>query len=269
MDSNITYQASDGLAAGVMIVIWLFAIALAVLAIIGLWKTFHKAGLPGWAAIIPFYNEYNIVKMSNRPVWFFWAMLGCSLFAWIPVLGFILIIGLTVLWVFIALDIAANFGQGTGFAILLIIFPSIMFLILGFGSAQYNRVAAPGSAGFGSPPMPASGGYTAAPPQPPAANTYAAPPAPPAPPAAPVTPAQTAAAPVTPVTPTAPVTPPVMPPVTPTEAPAAETAVTEPPAAAPEAAPEAADAAAPEAPAAPEVPPAPPASSPPPPPPLA
>ena len=58
-------------------------------------------------------------------------MLGCSLFAWIPFLGWLLIIGMIVLWVFVALDIAANFGQGTGFAILLIIFPSIMFLILG------------------------------------------------------------------------------------------------------------------------------------------
>ena len=265
MDSNVTYEVNNGLAAGVMIVIWLFALALAVLVIIGLWKTFRKAGLPGWAAIIPFYNEYNVVKMSNRPIWFFWAMLGCSLFAWIPFLGWLLIIAMIVLWVFVALDIAANFGQGTGFAILLIIFPSIMFLILGFGSAQYNRVAAPGSAGFGSPPMPAGAGYAAAPPQPPAAGTYAAPPAPPAPPAAPVTPSATPAA---PVTPTAPVTPPV----TPAEAPAAETAVTEAPAAAPEAAQEAAtevaDAAVPDAPAAPDVPPTPPASSPPPPPPL-
>jgi hypothetical protein len=256
MDSQITYQASNGLAAGVLIVIWLFAIAWAVLAIIGLWKTFHKAGLPGWAAIIPFYNEYNVVKMSNRPIWFFWAMLGCSLFAWIPFLGWILVIGIIVLWVFVALDIAANFGQGTGFAILLIIFPSIMFLILGFGSAQYNRVAAPGSAGFGSPPMPAGGGYSAAPPQPPAAGTYAAPPAPPAPPATP----QTAAAPVMPSGPAQPVTPaaPVTPPVTPAT-PAADTAQT--------AATEATDAI-PEAPAAPEVPPAPSTSSPPPPPPL-
>jgi hypothetical protein len=278
MDSNVTYEVNNGLAAGVMIVIWLFALALAVLAIIGLWKTFRKAGLPGWAAIIPFYNEYNVVKMSNRPIWFFWAMLGCSLLAWIPFLGWLLIIGLIVLWVFVALDIAANFGQGTGFAILLIIFPSIMFLILGFGSAQFNRVAAPGSAGFGAPPMPAGAGYAAAPPQPPAAGTYVAPPAPPAPPAAPVTPAATPAAPVTPVTPAeaaaAPVTPtaPVTPPVTPAEAPAAETAVTEAPAAAPEAAQEAAtevaDAAVPDAPAAPDVPPTPPASSPPPPPPL-
>ena len=250
MDYNYTYDAGSGLAAGVLIVIWLFAIAWAVLAIIGLWKTLQKAGLPGWAAIIPFYNEYNIVKMSNRPMWFFWAMLGCSLLAWIPILGWLLIIALIVLWVFVALDIAANFGQSTGFAILLIIFPSIMFLILGFGSAQYNRIAAPGSAGFGAPPMPASGSYAATPPQ----SGYSVPPAPPAPPA---TPPQTAAAPVTP-TPSAPVTPSAAP----GEAPATEAA----PAATPPA--ETADAGTPEAPAAPETPPAPPASSPPPPPPL-
>ncbi len=142
----------------------------------------QQGGLPGWAAIIPFYNEYNVVKMSNRPVYFFWIMLACSLFAWIPLLGFLLIIGVFVLWVFIALDIAANFGQGTGFAILLIIFPWIMFLILGFGSATFNRIAAPGSAGFGAPPMPAGGSYAAAPPPPPpaAAAVPAAPPAPPA-----------------------------------------------------------------------------------------
>ena len=165
MDYNYTYETGGGgLFAGAMIVIWLFAIAWAVLTIIGLWKTLNKAGLPGWAAIIPFYNEYNVVKMSNRPMWFFWAILAAGLLAWIPFIGWLLIIGAFVLWVFIALDIAANFGQGTGFAILLIIFPAIMFLVLGFGSAQFNRIAAPGSAGFGAPPMPAGGGYAAAPP---------------------------------------------------------------------------------------------------------
>jgi hypothetical protein len=237
MSYDYTYSAGNGLATGVLVVIWLFAIAWAVLAIIGLWKTLRKAGLPGWAAIIPFYNEYNIVKMSNRPIWFFWAMLGCSLFAWIPILGFILIIGIIVLWVFVALDIAANFGQGTGFAILLIIFPSIMFLILGFGSSQFNRIAAPGSAGFGAPPMPAGGGYTSNPPQPPAGSTYAAPPAPPAPPSTPGTP--------------------VTPPAAPAEGGSADTGAAEAPA-------QDANAGAPEAPSAPE----PPASSPPPPPPL-
>ena len=245
MDYSYSYNGG-GAAAVFFTLVW---IAFAVVTIVGLWKTLSKAGLPGWAAIIPFYNEYNIVKMSNRPTYFFWAILGCTLFAWIPLLGFLLIIGAFVLWVFIALDIAANFGQGTGFAILLIIFPWIMFLILGFGSATFNRIAAPGSAGFGAPPMPAGGGYTAAAPP---AGTFAAPPAPPAPPATPVQPA-TPSAPVTPqASPPAPVTP-------------AETA----PAAAPEqATPE--QGAVPDAPQAPDVPPAePPATSPPPPPPLA
>jgi hypothetical protein len=252
MSYNYSYSGGSG-AAVFFTLIW---IAFAVLTIVGLWKTLSKAGLPGWAAIIPFYNEYNVVKMSNRPVYFFWIMLGCSLFAWIPLLNFILIIAIFVLWVFIALDIAANFGQGTGFAILLIIFPWIMFLILGFGSATYNRIAAPGSAGFGAPPMPAGGSYVAAPPPPPPPPAAGAvPAAPPAPPAAPVTPAQTAA-------PAAPVTPPVTAPVTPAEAtPAAgevtETIAPETPAEAPAVPP-----------AAPEVPPAPPAASPPPPPPL-
>ncbi len=242
-----SYNYGGGGAAVFFTLIW---IAFAVLIIVGLWKTLTKAGLPGWAAIIPFYNEYNVVKMSNRPLYFFWIILACSLFSWIPLLGFILVIGAFVLWVFIALDIAANFGQGTGFAILLIIFPWIMFLILGFGSATFNRVAAPGSAGFGSPP-PVGGSYGAAPPPPPT-SSYAVPPAPPAPPAAPVTPPQTAA-PATPVTP----------PVTPSEAAPADS-----PGAAEPAQAEAADAAQaaapeppvtpPEAPSAPTNPPVPP-----------
>ena len=146
MEYEYNYDVGGGLFAGMMIVMWLIGIVFAVLTIVGLWKTFRKAGLPGWAAIVPFYNEYNVVKMSNRPLWFFWAMLAGSLLAWIPFLGWLLVLGIFVLWVFIALDVAANFGQGTGFAILLIIFPMIMFLVLGFGPAQFNRIAAPESA---------------------------------------------------------------------------------------------------------------------------
>ena len=210
MNYSYSYNAGGGAAAAILIVVWIIAMIFAILAIIGLWKTFNKAGLPGWAAIIPFYNEYNVVKLSNRPTYFFWIMLGCSLFAWIPFLGWLLMIGLFVLWIFMALDIAANFGQGTGFAILLIIFPSIMFLILGFGHYQFNRIAEPGSAGFGAPPMPAGSSYAAVPPPPPAAPQVA-PPVPAAPPlqaAPPVAPPLQAAPPAAP-----PVAPPLAPPV--------------------------------------------------------
>jgi hypothetical protein len=193
MDYNYSYNAGGGAAAAFLIVMWIVMLVFAVLAIIGLWKTLIKAGLPGWAAIIPFYNEYNVVKMSNRPVYFFWIMLGCSLFMWIPIVNFLLAIGLLVLWIFIALDIAANFGQSTGFAVLLIIFPSIMFLILGFGSYRYARVAPAGSAGFGAPTgtgMPPTAPLrppttAPAPVTPPAQAAPAAEPAAPAPPAPP------------------------------------------------------------------------------------
>ena len=108
MDYSYSYNAGGGAAAAFLIVMWIVMLAFAVLAIIGLWKTLNKAGLPGWAAIIPFYNEYNVVKLSNRPVYFFWIMLGCSLLAWIPFIGWLLIIGIFVLWIFMALDIAAK-----------------------------------------------------------------------------------------------------------------------------------------------------------------
>ena len=208
MNYNYSYNAGGGAAAAFLIVMWIVMLAFAVLAIIGMWKTFSKAGLPGWAAIVPFYNEYNLVKMSNRPVNWFWIMLGCSLFAWIPFVGWLLMVAVFVLWVFIALDIAANFGQGTGFAVLLIIFPQIMFLILGFGSYQYQRVAPAGSAGFGAtpggqamqpPPAPPMGqpmplgqpmpmGQPAPLSPPPPVSTPTPPPAEPAPPAPPESP---------------------------------------------------------------------------------
>ena len=229
MNYSYSYNAGGGAAAAILIVVWIVAMAFAILAVIGLWKTFSKAGLPGWAAIIPFYNEYNVVKLSNRPTYFFWIMLGCSLFAWIPFLGWLLMIGLFVLWIFMALDIAANFGQGTGFAILLIIFPSIMFLVLGFGHYQFNRIAEAGSAGFGAPPMPAGGSYAAVPPPPPAAPQVAPPVAPSAPPVQAAPPAAPPLPPVQSAPPAAPPVPPVAPPVPPVEPPAPPAGSTPPP----------------------------------------
>ena len=54
MNYSYSYNAGGGAAAAILIVVWIIAMIFAILAIIGLWKTFNKAGLPGWAAIIPF-----------------------------------------------------------------------------------------------------------------------------------------------------------------------------------------------------------------------
>ncbi len=103
-------------------------IALIVVIVAGLWKTFDKAGQPGWAAIIPIFNIYVMCKVAGRPGW------------WV-ILFFIPIVSL-VISIIVALDIAKSFGKGIGFALGLIFLAPIFYCILGFGSAQYQGPAA-------------------------------------------------------------------------------------------------------------------------------
>lgn len=69
----------------------------------GLWKTFEKAGEPGWGVLIPFYNIYLLCKIAGRPGWWLLLLL-------IPCVNFIV-------GIIIGLDIAKNFGKGTMFGI--------------------------------------------------------------------------------------------------------------------------------------------------------
>ena len=245
-------------ALGALLVVWtLFAIAIYVVTVIGLWKMFVKAGKPGWAAIIPFYNWWVWVEIIGRPTWWFWALVASALLSWIPILGWILSVAVFVLYLLGCLDMAKCFGKGGGFGIGLWLLPFVFAPILGFGDAQYlGPVAAPaGGVGASPPPPPGGYGLPSSPPAPPA------PPAQPFTPPAPVTPAATApaeAAPATPAVEAAPATAPEAP----AEAVPEATEVTE-------AAVAEAQVTPPQAPAAPEAPPAaPPQSSPPVPPPL-
>ncbi len=109
--------------AGASALIVLIELAIAILVIAAMWRIFSKAGQPGWAAIIPIYNAYVLLKVAGRPGW--WLLL-CL----IPFVNLVVLIVVMV-------DLAKAFGKGTGFALGLI-FLSVIFLpILGFGSAQY------------------------------------------------------------------------------------------------------------------------------------
>jgi hypothetical protein len=122
----IASQASDVWGyffGGTMLIIELVFV---VLVVAGLWMTLHKAGKPGWGAIIPFFNLYLIIKMAGRPGW--WLILY-----FIPIVNFIIAL-------IVALDVSQNFGHGAGFGILLWLFPWLMYLILGFGGSQYRQV---------------------------------------------------------------------------------------------------------------------------------
>ncbi len=46
-------------------VVWL---AFVLVVIAGMWKTFEKAGEPGWAIIIPIYNVIVLLKIAGKPV---------------------------------------------------------------------------------------------------------------------------------------------------------------------------------------------------------
>ena len=108
---------------------WLIAeIILVVLVVAGVWMIFVKAGKPGWGAIIPFYNWYLLIKVAGRPGW--WLIL-----CFIPLVQ-------VVIYIIVCIDVAKNFEHGAGFGILLMLFPYIMFLVLGFGSSQYRPVDA-------------------------------------------------------------------------------------------------------------------------------
>jgi hypothetical protein len=114
-----------------------FFLAIVIFCIAGVWRTYSKAGHPGWTCLIPIYNTYVWVKMASKPGW--WVLL-----MFIPVLNVIFAI-------IVAAGVARNFGKGIGFTIGMIIFPFIFLMVLGFGDSKFNPVAEGSSGGAASP----------------------------------------------------------------------------------------------------------------------
>ena len=100
-------------------------LGLIILILAGMWKVFSKAGQPGWAAIIPIYNIYILLKIVCKPGW--WLILYI-----IPLVNIIIVIIVTN-------NLAKRFKKGIGFTIGLIFLPFIFFPILGFGDATYEK----------------------------------------------------------------------------------------------------------------------------------
>ena len=123
---------ANGGAVGILVIIY---IAVIVLEIAALWKVFVKAGQPGWAAIIPIYNLYILLKIIGRPGW--WILL--FLLGIIPFVGWIAVL---VIGIIIAIDLAKSFAKSSGFAVGLFLLNFIFIPILGFGESQYVGPAA-------------------------------------------------------------------------------------------------------------------------------
>ena len=116
-----TQNAAAAGGGGAVMLIWLVVL---VVVIAACWKVFTKAGQPGWASIIPFYNMYVLLTIVGKPGW------------WL-ILFFIPIVNL-VISIIVMIELAKCFGKGGGFAAGLILLPFIFYPILAFGSATYT-----------------------------------------------------------------------------------------------------------------------------------
>ena len=99
------------------------SLALMVFSIVCMWKLYAKAGQPGWASIVPFYNLYIYFKMTMRSGWMFLLLL-------IPLVN-------VVISLMVVFRLAKVFGKGVGYGFGILFLPIIFLPMLAFGSARY------------------------------------------------------------------------------------------------------------------------------------
>lgn len=97
-----------------------------ILSLVAAWIIFVKAGIPGWASIIPVYNSYVLFKITWGNGWLF-------LLALIPIVNI-------VITVMTMIKLAKAFGKGTLFGWGLVFFNLIFTFILAFGKSEYHGV---------------------------------------------------------------------------------------------------------------------------------
>jgi hypothetical protein len=119
------------------------------LAIIGSYKLFRKAGEKGWKAIIPILNEYTRFKLyanNNLFLIFLTATIARDLIVGdsklLMVVTFVAGIVAFVISFKMHLAMARSHGRNVGVAILLTILPGIGYMILGFDKSEYNKIEA-------------------------------------------------------------------------------------------------------------------------------
>lgn len=133
--------------AGFMVLLPLYLLLL-VVTIVALWKVFTKAGKPGWAAIVPFYNTWVLAEVAGKPGW--WG-LAIILLSPIPIIN----IGSLVLSLLISIELAKKFGKSTVFGVVgLWLFSLVGYLILAFGDAKYEGSASAVPQSNSNPPAP-------------------------------------------------------------------------------------------------------------------
>ncbi len=120
-DGGDAGDAAAGAVGGAIMIVYL---GIVIVALVGMWKVFEKAGKPGWGAIVPIYNIVLLLEIVGKPIW--WLLL-----LFIPCVGFVVLL-------ILFLELAKCFGKSAGFGIGLFLLGFIFFPMLGFGDAKYR-----------------------------------------------------------------------------------------------------------------------------------
>lgn len=134
--TELTNQTDGIIAAawGIVVIIGIIALIIGIIQLIANWNLYKKCGRKGWEAIIPFYGTWiKMVEIAKLNWW--WFLIG--------VLPSILLSSKKDLTTIISLvtlftafqcnyNIAKKFHKDTGFAILMTLFPTILYLMLAF-----------------------------------------------------------------------------------------------------------------------------------------
>lgn len=168
----------------------------AILAIIGMWNMFEKAGEPGWGSLIPYYKTYLLYKIADMKKMFWVYLISAiasvvliivcfftfimslvtmtshyesSAFASLGSIGVMLVIicALAILGVVLrimnAVKLSQVFNLNGGYAVGLIFLPWLFYMIIGLSKEIHYKNRIPGMQGYAG-----QGGY-----QDPYANSYA------------------------------------------------------------------------------------------------
>ncbi len=157
--------------AGIMIfLVFIILIAIA-FEIISRWIFFKKCGEAGWKAIIPVYSDLTLLKVSELNWWWIFGLYASSILSIVTsslnsiqqiytngysygyasgaslMLNFlIMLISLAgaaatiITSINIGVNISKKFGKPGGFAVLIVFFTNIMFMVLGLSSSmKYDK----------------------------------------------------------------------------------------------------------------------------------
>ncbi|MCC8088753.1 MAG: DUF5684 domain-containing protein [Rikenellaceae bacterium] len=140
-----------------------------VILLVSNWKIFEKAGEKGWKALIPVYNNYILVKISGRPIYYFWIIFASYVMICVPFFtytinamntlqyggpanpGISMLMSLLILVfsivcivyiVLVFLSLCDRFGVSRWFTLGILLLPVIFLPILAFGNYRYTPLLA-------------------------------------------------------------------------------------------------------------------------------